>query len=132
MHIFAGLNILYTTNLQWALFNCWLMGFGTAGRMFVMYVWLIENMRSVDAPKVTSVMFFIDSLGIFNAAIYFRFISDNWKFFYGVPCFVLIFTVIAFIMQNESPKFYYGTGQYEQARRVLTDIGRTNNILGPD
>jgi MFS family permease len=110
LHVFAGMNVLFTQNLNWALTCCWMMGFGTAGRMFVMYVWLVENMRSQDAGKVTSFMFFIDSLGIFHASIYFKYISDDWRFIYGLPIFALTFVVAFFIMQNESPKFFYGIG----------------------
>lgn len=132
LHVFGGINILFTTNLTWALINCWMMGFGTAGRMFVMYVWLVENLRQNEASKVTSIMFFFDSLAIFNAAIFFRFIGNDWRYIFGIPMLGLLITGIVFFRQNESPKYYYGVGQYEQARRVLTEIGRTNGVLEAD
>lgn len=100
--------------------------------MFVMYVWLVENMRQEDASKVTSVMFFFDSLGIFNASIYFKFIANDWRYVFGIPMFGLLIVAVVFFRQNDSPKYYYSIGQYEQARRVLTDIGLTNRILEAD
>jgi hypothetical protein len=103
-----------------------------AGRMFVMYVWMIENMHSKEAAGVTSRLFFINSLTIFWASLYFKYINKDWRYVFGLPCFGVIIFAIIFIFQNESPKFYYGHGRYDEVRRVLTDIGRRNKMLGPN
>lgn len=95
----------------------------------MLYLWLIENLKQKDASKVTSTIFFFDALTLFNASIYFRFISKNWRYWFGYPEIIHIAAAFAFILQNDSPGFYYGVGKYDQARKVLTAIGRRNKVL---
>jgi len=89
------------------------MGFAMSGRVFVTYAWLIENLRSKDVSKATSIMFFIDALGIFNSTLYFKYISKDWKYIYGMPLICLLVTAFSFAYENESPKYLYGVGEYE-------------------
>ena len=34
--------------------------------------------------------------------------------------------------EDETPKFYYGRGQYDKTRKLLTMIGRYNGVLSPN
>jgi MFS family permease len=133
MHIFASFLIVFATSLGFSLLMVFIMGFSLGGRMFVNYVWMVEHMKKSDAAKATSWLFFIDSFGIFNASIYFRYISKDWRPLFIIPCAVLIvFTIVFVLNRQESPKFYYSVGKYDKARAVLTEIGRTNGVLGKD
>ena len=106
-----------------------MMGLGVGGRMFVGYVWCCEHMRIQDVAKSTAIMFFFDSLGIFNASIYFQYISKDWKMMFGIPCIFLSVAIFLCFLQSETPKFYYGIGKYDMAREILTEIGRKNGVL---
>ena len=55
--------------------------------------------------------------------------SKDWTYFYAVPALIMFLSVIALCFYEESPKFYYGTRQYDKARRCLTAIGRKNGTL---
>jgi len=50
-------------------------------------------MHTDDVARVTPLMFTLDTLVIFIAAMYFAFISKDWRMIYGVPivihCLVL-------------------------------------------
>jgi len=89
MHLIPSLIILLTHNLSSALMMVFFIGLAMGGRMFVGYVWMTEHMQAKYVPKATAFMFFIDSLGIFWASIYFKFISKDWRFMFGCPAIVL-------------------------------------------
>ena len=78
-----------------------------AGRVFVGWMWMSEHMRAIDTPKVTSIMFSIDSLCIFNAAIWFQYISKDYTYFYAIPLVLLTFILVFRLFQYETPKYYY-------------------------
>lgn len=132
MHLVPCLMILLSDSLNFSLCMVFFIGLAMGGRMFVGYVWMTEHMRIADVPKMTATLFFFDSLGIFVASIYFKHISKDWRFMFGFPAIILCGAIFACAMQTETPKFYYGIGKYDKAREILTIIGRTNGVLGPE
>jgi MFS family permease len=132
MHMVTATIFLVSHNLKISLLMIFVMGFGMGGRVFVGYVWMSENMRIKDVAKATAIMFTIDALCILIAALYFLRISKHWEFLYGFPMLIQAFAVIGMLFQYDTPKFYYGTGNYNMARRALTKIGRVNGKLKPD
>ena len=89
LHIIPGVILLFSTRFYFGLFLIFIMGCGMGARVFVGYVLMTESMRSEDVSKVTIYMFTIDSLSIFVAAMYFRFICKDWRFIYGAALIVL-------------------------------------------
>ena len=57
----------------------------------------------------TSMMFVLDSFGIFFASLYFKYVSKNWIYFYGVVAILIFIAAIALCFFEDSPKFYYGS-----------------------
>ena len=106
-----------------------LIGIAMSGRAFVGYVWISESLRIRDTTRSTAFVMCIDSLGIFFAAIYFKFISKNWMYFYFVPLCVLTICIIILFTLEESPKFLYAKKKFDRLRKVLTVIGRKNGKL---
>ena len=102
------------------------------GRVFVGYIFMTENMRVKDAAKVTSAMFTIDSFTILIAAMYFMHVSKDWIYIFGIALFLQALSIIMMIQEEDSPKFFFGKGDYEKAREILTRIGRINGVLTPD
>ena len=131
-HLVAGFLIILSGGFTFSLAMSFMMGFAVGARVFVGYVWLVEHMRTSDAGRATCALFFFDSSCIFWASLYFKYISKDWRFMFGLPCIALCVSACTFIFMSETAKFYYGIGQYDKAREVLTEIGRTNGILGPD
>ena len=86
------------------------MGLAMGARVFVGYVWMTENMRTKDVPNATAFLFFFDSMGIFVAAMYFKYISIDWRYMFGFPSLILACDIVACCFQEESPKFYYAVG----------------------
>ena len=100
--------------------------------MFVGFIIMSENMVNEDIGKATSLMFGLDSFCICVSAIYFKLISKDWRGLLILPLILQVISMIALANQHESPKFYFATGQFDNAREVLTSIGRTNGVLnGP-
>ena len=106
-----------------------LMGLGMGGRVIVGYVWMSENVLKSDLAKSLSLMSAIDSSTIFLAVLYFRFISKDWRWIFGMPLFVLLYALYCIYKAEESPKYLHGERRFEKCRKVLTLIGRRNHAL---
>ena len=89
LHVFSGVILLFSTKFSFALFLIFLMGLAMGARVFVGYVFMSENMRNEDVSKVTIYMFVLDSLSIFVSALYFRAISKDWRYVFGIPLLVV-------------------------------------------
>lgn len=131
-HFLASLVILSSHSLNLSLTMTFILGFMMGGRVLVGYCWMTEHMNSKNVPKVTALMFLCDSIGIFVAALYFRFISKNWVYCFLAPQFFLFIAICGSLKQTESPKFLYGQKDYFRCRWALTLIGRTNGVIGPN
>lgn len=103
-----------------------------AGRCLVGYVWMSEHLVQSHVPGATAFFFGIDSSCIFLTALYFKYVSQDWHLIYGLPLVVLLVAIMCLYWSDDTPKFYYGTKQYDECRRVLTNIGRLNGVLGPE
>ena len=83
LHVFAGKLIFMSDSQMLTFIMCFVQGFGMGGRVFIGFFWMTENMRTSDVPKATTIIFFVDALCIFFASIWFKYISKDWKTFYG-------------------------------------------------
>jgi MFS family permease len=132
-HVCCSLVILFSTSLNLSLVMTFLLGFAMGGRVLVGYCWMTEHMREIDLPRVTGFMFFCDSFGIMIATVYFKFISKNWKYMFGIP---QIFLVVGIVMlmkyRTDSPKYFYSKKDFARLRWSLTQIGRNNGVLSKD
>lgn len=71
----------------------------------------------------------MDSSVTLVCVIYFKYISTDWRY---VIMFSTVLQILAFFnltAQDETPKFLLATGKFDKARKVLTNIGRTNGVL---
>ena len=85
LHSIAAFILVFGNSMKLNFAMNFFMGLAKGGRSFVGYVWMTENMRVIHVPKITAVYFFVDSLGIFVASIWFKYISIQWKTFYLIP-----------------------------------------------
>ena len=129
VHLAAVFITLISHSLSLSLMMIFLMGIAMGGRVFVGYIFMSENMMTKDISKATSFMFGLDSLVICFAALYFRFISKDWRTLFIFPIILQGIATLTMMRQHESPKYYYAIGEYEKAREVLTSIGMTNGVL---
>lgn len=132
LHLVSGALLLLTSSLKFGFFLMFCIGVAMSGRATVGYVWLTESLRIQDTTKNTAGMFFVDSLAIFFASLYFKYISKDWVYLYTLPLIVLTINVIVLCFQEEAPKFLHGIQNYEKTRKVLTVIGRQNGVLTDD
>lgn len=100
-----------------------------SGRYQVGYLFMTEHWAKQDFPVATGIFFAFDSLNLVVCSIFFKYVSKDWRILGGIPTATMLLAYIPLLMQNESPKFYFGLGQYEKARKVLTQIGLTNGSL---
>jgi hypothetical protein len=91
-----------------------------AGRVFVGFVWMSENLPIKEVPKATASVFVIDALCLFWSSLYFRLISKHWAPLFICAVLGSSIATYLFIIQPESPKFYYSVGEFEKTRMVLT------------
>ena len=71
LHLIAGTVFLLSYNLEISLSMIFFLGIGMGGRVFVGYIFMTENLRVKDVPKVTAAMFTVDSFSIMISAFYF-------------------------------------------------------------
>lgn len=65
------------------------------------------------------------------SAVYFKFISKEWKYLFiyiFLPLTVIITLFSHFV--PESPKFLYEKGRYSEAKAVIQKMGRMNKVEG--
>lgn len=131
-HFIASMMVLITHSFGLSIAMIFIMGFSMGGRALTGFVFMSEHMKTKHVARVTSLYFFMDSSSIFWAALYFKYVSRDWRLIFGFPSVILIFFIYAYSQQEETPKFFYGQGKYNEARKVLTSIGRTNGVLRAD
>ena len=85
LHVVCSIVMLFSNDLKLSLFMTFFLGFAMGGRVLVGYCWMAEHMREVDLPKVTIILFILDSFGNMIATIYFKFVSKNWKYVFAAP-----------------------------------------------
>jgi MFS family permease len=129
IHLFSATWMLLSQSYSVALWCNFAIGFSLAGRSFVGYAWLAENLRAEDMPWVTVWIFGGDSMTLFSTTLYFRYISKDWTIIYGLPLIVHCFSIFAILNQKDGPKYDYGHQNYEKCRMKLTNIGRLNGVL---
>lgn len=129
LHIFSTLVILITTSFNTALTMTFFAGIAMAGRVFVGYVWMTENMPAEKVPMATAALFAGDSSNLVWVSLYFQYVSKNWTYIYGIPIFVLSANILYFLFcEPDSPKYYFGKGDLVNAKKVLEHIARANGV----
>ena len=105
--------------------------------MFVLGWWLIRNIQSYIiatelSPNriqivVTTFVLGIDVLTLPAWSLFYKFISNDWKYitYFIIPMSTLI--TIASLFVPESPLFLYEKGEYEKARKLIWNISKINN-----
>jgi len=132
LHISTSLLILTTSNIHVALVLIFLLGLAMSGRTIVMYIWMSEQLTTRDNSVWTPLMFSLDTSIVLFSALYFRFVSKDYRYFYGVPIVFHALTLIFVTQEDESVKFYYEKHEFAQTRRILTKMGRRNGELKDD
>ena len=133
LHVVCSIVMLFSNDLKLSLFMTFFLGFAMGGRVLVGYCWMAEHMREVDLPKVTIILFILDSFGNMIATIYFKFVSKNWIYLFAAPQIILIIAVIMLVMyRTDSPKYFYSKKDFIKLRWSLTIIGRNNGVLKED
>ena len=106
--------------------------------MFVLGWCLIRNIQSYIiatelSPNriqivVTTFVLGIDVLTLPAWSLFYKFISNDWKYitYFIIPMSTLI--TIASLFVPESPLFLYEKGEYEKARKLIWNISKINNL----
>ena len=94
LHLIAGYTITFSKNLKLTLVMILLQGFAMGGRAMAGFCWMVENFLAEHASKITSIMFFIDSLAICISSLYFKNISKDWSPLYVSPLIILSFDLL--------------------------------------
>lgn len=129
LHIAACTLLMISESFAVTIWLNLVIGFGLAGRSFVGYAWMAENVRARDMPTITAKIFMIDGSTLFIATMYFRYINKDWLYIYGVPVILHVFVMFALLNEKDGPKYDYAHGNYDKCRMKLTKIGQDNGIL---
>lgn len=73
----------------------------------------------------------VDGLGIAFSAIWFLYVSQDWKSFFLVST---VFCYLTFLLitctMSESPKYLVSRGRYDEARKVMQQVFICNKVEG--
>ena len=131
LHLICGILVLLSTSRILTYVLYFMMGFAMIGRAIIGYIWMSDHMMEKDIAKATSILFGIDSLAIAVVSLYFLNSpgSGHWMYPFGLPLIGLFCIIILICTMTDGPKFYYGIGEYDKCREVLTRMGRLNGYL---
>jgi hypothetical protein len=59
-------------------------------------------------------------------------VSKDYRYIFGVPILIHLIFVGIVLEEDETPKFYFSQKNYNETRRVLTNIGIRNGVLKLD
>ena len=99
-----------------------------APRMFIGYVFSMEFLPQKSTAMATSLNLGVDGLVLMWASLYFMIIDNHWKSLYGCTVVATFVTIILTYCQPESPKFLVSKGKYDEARKVITKMAKTNGL----
>ena len=78
---------------------------------------------------VTTVILGVDVLTIPICSLYFKFISNEWKYVtYAIIVIVSVATIAAMFVP-ESPLFLYEKEEYDRARAIINSMARVNGSI---
>jgi putative MFS transporter len=123
LHLILCIITIFSNNFYVSIIIMFFVGIVFAGRTFVGYIWMNEFMRIEDASTVTIIIFFSEGLAILFSSLYFLYLSKDWRGIFALPLIPMTVGLFFLFQKTDAPKFYYGIGNYEKARVILTDIG---------
>ena len=105
-----------------------IMGAGLPPRTFVGYAFSMEFLPLKNTALATSLTFCGDGLVLMWASLFFIFIDNNWKSFYGIVVITTFVTFIALGFFPESPRFLANKGRFDETRSVISKIAKKNKL----
>ena len=95
--IVGALGNLISTDVRILYVMQFILGFSSAGRFGVGYVYMAEHWAIKDLSKATGIFLAIDALCLAFSSLYFEYISKNWIYLSIVPTsFVILFFISLF------------------------------------
>ena len=76
----AAIVVLYSSSLNVLWVMQFILGFSSCGRYFVGYLYFTEHWHVNEVSKATGVLFSCDALTLAVCTVYFKYISNNWKY----------------------------------------------------
>lgn len=68
-------------------------------------------------------------MSITVTALYFRFVSNDWRWLYlGLAILLIALAVPGMLWMPESPKFLYENKRFAECKAVLLKMGRFNGV----
>lgn len=105
--------MLYSTSKDFTYFSVFVAGLTMPMRVFVGYIYAMEFLPVKNTEMATAVTLSIDGLGLALAAIFFKFISKDWKVFIAFATgFCWFAWIYILVLLTESPKFLISRRRY--------------------
>ncbi|CAI2364061.1 unnamed protein product [Moneuplotes crassus] len=123
--VFVMTSIVFIPNLYVRYIGMFMLGICTIQK-FCTYIICVEICPLKQQIVVATVILALDNIPLPLGSFYFRFISNDWRYFgYGSVIFTLILAVCSLFLP-ESPRFLVDKGEFEQAKIVVDRISRIN------
>ena len=122
--------IYFSKSLMMTLTLILIFGFCGAGRSAVGYLYLIEMVPSRWKTLAGTLMHSVNSLTFVFSAIYFWFVSKEWRWLIIYAICANIITCIAILFIPESPLYCHSIRDYDKARTSISKIAKFNKYEG--
>ena len=97
-------------------------------RSFVGYIYTMEFLPIDKTQSTTAIIMGNDGLVAMIGALWFLFVSKDWKTLFATATALLYISLIFVFTLPESPKYLLAKGKFEEARAVMTRIARFNRV----
>ena len=128
MQALASVGLLFSTSLYFTYAMIFIMGMAMAPRFFVGYVFAMEFLPQKSTSMATSITLGVDGLVLMWSSLWFMMIDNHWKTLYGCAVVATWFTILITYFMPESPKFLLSKGRFDETRKVITLMAKTNKL----
>ena len=120
--------MIFSTSRVFTYCLVFIFGLAMPPRVFVGYIYAMEFLPLDKTQSMTALLMGTDGLVPLMAALWFLFVSKNWKTLFVVATILIYLTLILVWTMPESPKFLLAKGSYTEARAVMTRIAKYNRV----
>lgn len=129
LQLFVQVGLIVSDNLYFAYFCMFCLGCTFPGKNIILYNYTMEIFDAQMRPKVVNLIAFAECSTIIWGTLYYQKLSKNWIYLqYFCTSFTVFGIIFICLFFNESPKFLYSKGKFNEARYSIQKMAEFNGV----
>ena len=120
--------ILLTDSLNLVILLVLLAGAATTARYSVGFVYLMELLPKSAQSFYSAVLNVIAGSVLFFSTLFFRYVSNDWRYFYGLGLALQVINLLCIKFVPESPRALVELQRLDEAESAFKTIARWNKV----